>query len=282
MAEHELNVDEPSDLLDSVEVHSTQRSSGSPVEIVFEDEHLIAVAKPAGLFVHRSKADRAVANTLLQQMRDQIGQHLFTVHRLDRATSGLVLLAKSSIVAAALGQQFESRTIRKTYQAVVRGFTDESGTIDTPLVSARGRGKPAEHPYAVPQPALTSYTTTRHYELPLPDRSFSTTRISLVQVLPRTGRFHQIRRHFNYISHPVVGDSSHGDSRLNRRIAEFCDQPRLMLAATELQLQHPVHNTKLHLTCPPESSFAAVIERLQPFCCTTPTTAAPSAAKTQA
>lgn len=242
---------------------STDPQRMTSVPILFEDEHLVAVAKPAGLFVHRSSADRTVELVLLQMVRDQIGLNLFTVHRLDRATSGLVVFAKSAAVAAAMGQLFADRRIQKTYQAVVRGFPDDQGQIQIPLVSARGRGKPEGHPHAAPQDALTKFETVQRFELPIASRHFPTTRCALVNVFPRTGRYHQIRRHFNYISHPVIGDTSHGDRRINRSVAEFCGLGRLMLAATRLQWIHPVTKQPLDLHCPPEPSFERAIRQLR-------------------
>ena len=100
------------------------------LEILYQDEHLIAVNKPAGMLVHRSWLDRHETVFVMQTLRDQIGQHVFTVHRLDKPTSGVLLLALSSDVARLLSQQFENNQMSKVYHAVVRGYVPQDGTRD--------------------------------------------------------------------------------------------------------------------------------------------------------
>ncbi|MEQ9409917.1 MAG: pseudouridine synthase [Fuerstiella sp.] len=233
--------------------------------ILYNDEWLVAVAKPSGLFVHRSNEDRSATSFVLQQIRDQLGHFVYPVHRLDRATSGIVVLAKMPEAASGMGLLFTERRVSKTYQALVRGFCDDHGSIRIPLVSSLGRGSPAGHPQAAPQDAETHYETRQRFELPLPSGRYPTTRCSLVEVRPVTGRYHQIRRHFNQISHPVLGDTSHGDSHQNRFYRNHLNLTRLMLAAVRLQFPHPVTGQTVLITCPPEVSFQAVIDRLQQF-----------------
>ena len=95
------------------------------IEILYQDEHLVAVNKPSGWLVHRSWLDRHETRFMMQTVRDQLGQHVFTVHRLDRPTSGVLLMALSSEVARLLSQQFEQHQVQKTYHAVVRGYVQE-------------------------------------------------------------------------------------------------------------------------------------------------------------
>lgn len=235
------------------------------MQILYQDEHLVAVAKPCGMFVHRSDADRSAESVVVQQLREQLRQNIYPVHRLDRATSGLLLLARSSNSAAACGQMFSERRVKKTYHALVRGYTASEGQIDTPLISSRGREKPAGHPWAEPQHALTSYRTLSQFEIPIAFGAHATTRCSLVEANPGTGRYHQIRRHFNRVSHPVIGDSSHGDSRHNRLYREHFESQRLMLAAVRLEFKHPVTGTPCDLQCPPDVSFTTVMGQLEAF-----------------
>ena len=120
------------------------------------------------------------------------------------------------------------------------------------------------HPHAKPQEAETDYQTLARFEVPIANHQHPTTRSSLVEVSPRTGRYHQIRRHFNYISHPVIGDTSHGDSRHNAIYREHFGMTRLMLAAVQLVLPHPKRDAEVKICASPEPSFASVVEQLQP------------------
>ncbi len=235
------------------------------MQILYQDEHLVAVAKPSGMFVHRSDADRSAGSIVVQTLRDQLQQNVYPVHRLDRATSGLLLLARSSTAAAACGQMFSERRVQKTYRALVRGYAMPEGQIDTPLRSSRGREKPSDHPWAEPQHALTSYRTLQLFEIPIAMGEHTTTRCSLVEAHPETGRYHQIRRHFNYVSHPIIGDTSHGDSRHNRLYRGHFEAERLMLAAVRLEFNHPVTGTPCDLRCPPDQSFTTVMGQLDSF-----------------
>ncbi|MCR9202453.1 MAG: pseudouridine synthase [Planctomycetaceae bacterium] len=240
-------------------------NSPPSIELLYQDEHLLAVAKPSGLFVHRSEKDRSQRVAALQLARDLAGQDVYTIHRLDRATSGVLLFGMTSAAATAMSGQFARREVTKHYLALVRGHCPETGVMDTPLVSARGRGLPSEHPFAEPQEAITRFTRRSAFAIPIAGQPFPTTRCSLVDVWPGTGRFHQIRRHFNYASHPVIGDSSHGDSRQNRLFRERLGVSRLMLAAIGLAFSHPVTEKKIQIHCSPAADFLAVTQRLLEF-----------------
>lgn len=246
---------------------SLSRSPGSfflqthqtPVSILYEDDLLVAVAKPSGMFVHRSLADRSAKEFVVQNVRDQLGSFVYPVHRLDRPTSGVLLLAKNPEAAALYGNMFAERLIRKTYLALVRGHSDDSGTIDRPLISDKGRGKAEGHPGTVPQEAETEYQTLARFEAPFPSGKHDTSRCSLVEARPKTGRYHQIRRHMFGISHPIIGDAEHGDTKLNRQYQQHLGVTRLMLAAVRVEFIHPVTEKSLTIECPLEESFAQVI-----------------------
>ncbi|SFC68670.1 tRNA pseudouridine(65) synthase TruC [Pragia fontium] len=224
--------------------------------ILYQDEHLVAVNKPSGWLVHRSWLDRHEKVVVMQTVRDQIGQHVFTVHRLDRPTSGVLLMALSSDVARQLSQQFEQHQIQKVYHAVVRGYVTDSGTIDHALVEQLDKiaDKFAQENKEA-QPAVSHYRALSQVEVPMAVGRYDTARYSLVELMPQTGRKHQLRRHMKHIFHPIIGDSAHGDLRHNRAIAEHFGCQRLMLHASHLSLTHPVTGEPLLISAPWEQRW---------------------------
>ena len=218
------------------------------LEIIYQDQWLVAVNKPAGMLVHRSWLDRHETTFVMQTLRDQIGQHVFTVHRLDRPTSGVLIFALSSEVARLLSQQFEQHQLEKTYHAIVRGWLTEAGVLDYPLMEERDKiaDKHSAAP-TEPQSALTRYQPLAQVEMPVPIGRYSTCRYTLVELTPQTGRKHQLRRHMSHLRHPIIGDTNHGDLRQNRGAAEHFGCQRLMLHASRLMLTHPVTGEPLRL-----------------------------------
>jgi tRNA pseudouridine65 synthase len=239
------------------------KNMNSPLPILYEDDQLVAVEKPSGMFVHRSAADRAATEFVLQTVRDHLNCFVYPVHRLDRPTSGVLLLAKSSEAAALYATMFAERQVQKTYLALVRGHTPDSGIIDRPLVSDKGRGKPSTNPHAAPQDAETFYRTLEKFEAGFASGRHATTRCSLVEASPKTGRYHQIRRHLTGIAHPVVGDADHGDTKCNRAFQQHTGVTRLMLAAVRIHFVHPLNREQITIDCSPEQSFLRVIELLR-------------------
>ncbi|GIX32486.1 MAG: tRNA pseudouridine synthase C [Lysobacterales bacterium] len=220
--------------------------------VLYADEWLAAVAKPCGLLAHRSLIAPGENDVLLTRLRAQFGRRVFLPHRLDRATSGVVLVAFGEEMARALGRDFAERRVEKRYLAFVRGwFEPPEGAIDRPL-EVPGRGL---------RPALTHYRTLAQAELPIPTPPHPTTRWSLVEARPETGRYHQIRRHFKHANHPVLGDTTHGDARHNRLLRSFGIQ-RLMLHALSLDFVHPATGEPLRLDAPLDESWFALAERL--------------------
>lgn len=220
-----------------------------PLTILYRDTQYIAVDKPAGLQVHRSWISEEDEAFLLQRLRDQIGQRVYTIHRLDRPTSGVILFALSSEAARAMCAVFENREVEKTYLAIVRGYTDEEGHIDYPL---------REEPHKPLQEAVTDYRTLARVELPIPVGRYATARYSLVEIKPLTGRSRQIRKHFHHIFHPLVGDTSHGEGRHNRLFREHFEVNRLLLHALMLRFRHPESGEVLAIRAP----FPVEFERL--------------------
>lgn len=212
-------------------------------EILYQDNDLIAINKPSGWLVHRSWLDKHETVVVMQTLRDQIGQHVFPVHRLDRPTSGVLLFALSSEIARLMSEQFATKQIEKTYHAIVRGYVEGEATIDYPLVEELDKiadkfsdnNKPA-------QDAITTYRGISKIEIPIKVGKFDTARYSFVELKPKTGRKHQLRRHMKHIFHPILGDSKHGDLHQNRAFAEFFSIKRLMLHASKLQITHPINH----------------------------------------
>lgn len=231
--------------------------------VLYRDAALIAVHKPSGLLVHRSMLDRHETRFALQIVRDQIGQRVYPTHRLDRGTSGVLLFALDPATAATVGAAFETQRIDKTYLAVVRGHPPETGCIDHALTRQYDDYEfRADAPDAPPQEAITHYRRLGVVELPVAVDRYPTSRYALLELKPETGRRHQIRRHLKHIAHPVVGDATYGKGRHNRFFAERFDCRRLLLACTEMRLQHPLTGAPLTLSAPLADDFAGVVAAL--------------------
>jgi tRNA pseudouridine65 synthase len=204
--------------------------SGSPA-ILYRDAALVAVDKPAGLLVHPSALDRHEQRNALDWLQDELGERVFPLHRLDKATSGVLLFARTVEAAREWGKVFEAGAVAKRYLALVRGWPPESGEIDYPL--ARDPELPSAGQARVP--ALTRYRRLRTFEWPfsVEDRH-PTSRYALVEIETLTGRRHQIRRHFKHIAHPLVGDTTHGKGAHNRAVAQWLGTDRLWLHAVSV------------------------------------------------
>jgi len=188
----------------------------------------------------------------MSRLRDQLGCWVYPAHRLDRGTSGVLLFALDPEAAAKLAHAFERRCVRKSYLAVVRGFAPEAGTVDHPL--REGKTGPA--------PAVTAFARLATAEISRAVGRYPTSRYSLVRAEPLTGRRHQIRRHLKHVSHPIVGDSIHGDGRHNSSVRQLTGVSRLLLHSRKLELVHPETLAPLSLEAPLPAEMAAAIERL--------------------
>lgn len=232
--------------------------------ILYLDAHLIAVNKPAGLLVHRSALERYADETVLQILQAQTGLKGYPAHRLDRPTSGVLLLALDPATARLLGELITAQRLHKTYHAVVRGWLADAGEIDHPLAylpdKIADRNRQREKP---PQAALTRYRCLARSELPFAsDGRHPTSRYSLAELRPLQGRKHQLRRHLKHIFHPIIGDSTHGDNRQNRVLAERYGALRLMLHASRLQLPHPHSGAPLDLHAAVDAHWAHIAATL--------------------
>ncbi|MDO3384125.1 pseudouridine synthase [Gilvimarinus algae] len=233
-----------------------------PLDIVFQDEQLIAINKPSGLLVHRSPIDKHETRFAIQLLRDQIGQRVYPAHRLDKPTSGVLLFALSPDTARALNEQWEAGLVQKQYLAIVRGHAPASARIDHALRYKRDDYGDADKSHAPLQSAITEVHTLAQVELPEAVDRYPSSRYSLVSCQPLTGRKHQLRRHLKHIGHPIIGDAKHGKSIHNHFFARRFGADRLLLAAVQLTLSHPVRRSPLTINAPLTGRFASVIEAL--------------------
>jgi tRNA pseudouridine65 synthase len=205
------------------------------------------------LLVHRSKIAADENDCLLDRLRTNNSANLFLIHRLDRATSGVVLLAKSREIAGALGKQFMERRVDKRYLAVVRGWPESEGTIDYPLPDVRDNSPR--------KPAVTNWRVLDTCAVPIELGKYPEQRYALVEVSPQTGRYRQIRKHFHHISHHIVGDTSHGRGDHNRLWRMHFSVHRMLLHAWKLALRHPINDSELEFVAPLDETWQRVIER---------------------
>lgn len=231
--------------------------------ILHQDAHLLAIHKPAALLVHRSPIDRHEARFALQMARDAIGQRVYPVHRLDKPTSGLLLFALDAESARSVADQFARHEVQKTYHALVRGWPEAEGCIDRPLIEqldAHGDADRSAAPDA--QSAVTHFRTLQTTTLDHAMGRYAQQRYALLELQPRTGRKHQLRRHMVHIRHPIIGDVNHGDRNHNHLFNNWRGYRRLYLAATQLRLQHPQSGARLELNAPLQADFADTLQAL--------------------
>jgi tRNA pseudouridine65 synthase len=220
--------------------------SDEHLRILHSDADLVAIDKPAGLLVHPTGLDAHEERTALKLLRDQLGEYLWPLHRLDKGTSGVLLFARHAEAAREWGLAFEQGRVAKRYRALVRGWPDAQGTIDHPLT--RDPELPSEGQPRLP--AVTHFRRLATFEWPFSvDGRHATSRYALVEAEPLTGRRHQIRRHFKHIAHPLVGDATHGKGAHNRAVAAWLGVQRLWLHAEMVEL--PVASGTLRIVAAP-------------------------------
>ncbi len=233
------------------------------LDILYRDDSLVAIHKPSGLLVHRSPIDRHETRFAIQLTRDQIGQRVYPVHRLDKPTSGVLLFALDSDTARRLTEQFTQGQVQKTYLAVVRGYLPSSGIIDYPLIEELDAIADADADSNKPaQTAVTHYRCLATTELPFAVGRYASTRYSLAELQPKTGRKHQLRRHLKHIFHPIVGDTTHGDGKHNTFFRQQFACQRLLLHAQTLTLSHPHTRSLLTLHAPPPAAMQIILNQL--------------------
>jgi tRNA pseudouridine65 synthase len=222
------------------------------LEIIYRDEHIVAINKPHGLLVHRSPIAAGASEFALQILRDQLGQRVYPAHRIDRKTSGILLFALQRELLSALGTQFAQRTANKQYLAVVRGWLGDNGLIDYGLFTDAG----------VLQDAQTTFRCLGRSELLFPSGANATSRYSLALAEPHTGRMHQLRKHFKHIFHPIIGDRPHGCNKQNKIFLQRYNMGTMLLHAHRLKILHPVHGTPINIEAAPSHEFMRMLAEL--------------------
>lgn len=220
------------------------------LDILYRDEYLIAVNKPHGLLVHRSPIAMDVQEFALQILRDQINHYVHPVHRLDRKTGGVLLFALNKEAEIAMHKQFQENKVKKKYLAIVRGHTPDQEEIDYPLKKENG---------AI-QEALTLYRTLERAEIDVAFGAHQTSRYSLVEATPQTGRMHQLRKHFSHIFHPIIGDRKHGCNKQNKLFKETWEMTTMLLHASSLSFSHPMNSQEVVIEAPLQAEFKRVMD----------------------
>lgn len=232
------------------------------LEILYQDETLVAINKPSGLLVHKSMIDRHEIYFAMMMLRDQIHHYVYPIHRLDKPTSGVLLFALDKKSAALLSEQFKTHSIVKTYLAVVRGYTDEHGIIDHALTQKLDKiADKNSRDEKEAQEAITAYKRLATVELEHSIGRYDKTRYSLVEVTPKTGRKHQIRRHMKHLSHHLLGDTKYGRGEHNKLIRKEYDCHRMLLHCSRLEFIHPYTNESLKIEAPLDESFNSIFEK---------------------
>ncbi len=223
-------------------------------EIIYHDEHIVAINKPHGLLVHRTKLAVESDEFALQILRDQIGKRVFPMHRIDRKTGGVLLFGLNEDIHKTMQKAFAEKKIHKKYLAIVRGYTEENGIVDYPLKKENGKM----------QDATTNYKTLELTELEIPFGKHKTSRYALLELIPLTGRHHQIRKHLDHIHHPIIGDRPHGCNKQNKLFKEKFGLMTMMLHAKELSFTHPVTGDNIIIVAEIHDEFKRMI-RLMNF-----------------
>jgi len=223
------------------------------LQIIYQDEDIIAINKPHGLLVHRTGIATNADTFAVQELRNQIDKHVYPVHRLDRKTSGALLFTLKKELIPVLMKQFEEQQVKKSYWAILRGYTDDEGTIDYPLTNNKGKT----------QEAVTHYKTLVRIELDLPFGKHKTSRYSLIEAKPETGRMHQLRKHFAHILHPIIGDRPHGCNKQNKLFLKKWNMSTMLLHAISLEFIHPTSEGAIKLTADLRVEFNRMLKTLE-------------------
>jgi len=223
------------------------------LEIVYQDENFVVINKPHGLLVHRSKIADDVRVFAVQLLRDQIGQQVYPVHRLDRKTSGVLVFAKDAFSAAKMQERMQELGVEKRYLALVRGHFPDEVLVDYPLTKEDGKI----------QDAQTNFRCLDRFELNLAQGKFTTSRYSLIEAFPKTGRMHQIRKHLNHLRYPIIGDRPHGCNKQNKFFLEHWAMSTMLLHAQSLVIRHPFSNESLFLKSAMSEEFQRILAIMQ-------------------
>lgn len=224
------------------------------LEILYQDQHIVAINKPHNLLVHRSRISAQDTIFVLQLLRDQIGHYLYPIHRLDRKTSGVLLFGLSKDVASHIHGQINSNQLKKSYIAIIRGYLPSKELkVDYQLTNDSGKV----------QQAVTSFSSLKESELLIPHGKYATSRYSLIEARPLTGRFHQIRKHLKHIYHPIIADRPHGCNKQNKLFKEKWQMTTMLLHAKRIEFVHPINQDIIQFDASPFPEFIRMIKTLQ-------------------
>lgn len=217
------------------------------MKFLFRDEHLVVVDKPSGISVHRGW-DPSRDHVVSRVKGELGGVRVHPVHRLDRGTSGCLVLGLSEEVARVLGDAFAEGRVQKSYVALVRGRPPEARfTVDSPVPKDEGSEERVE--------ARTDFE--RLGSLVLGERT-----VTLVRAFPKTGRLHQIRRHLRHIHCSICGDTTYGDNKVNKLVRTELDLHRLALHAERIAFVHPANGERLEIEAPWPKDIPSTIAAL--------------------
>lgn len=224
------------------------------IPVLYQDETLVVVEKPIGLPVHKNDFMPHDAPYLTKLLGEQTGKWIYNVHRLDSKTSGVIVLAFSSEAAHELTLQFERKEVVKKYVAIVQGNPGEGTFSDKVLVKKKSKFK---------KPAVTHFKTIKTIESGISYKEKENILLSLVEIQPETGRWHQLRQHFAKNRFDILGDTHHGDFTLNKIVAEKTGIKRLFLHATDLQIRHPANHSTVKINSSVPIEFETVFQALK-------------------
>lgn len=222
------------------------------LQIIHQEKEWVAINKPNGLLVHRSKIAADVQEFAVQQLRDQLGRKVFPVHRLDRKTSGVLLFGLNSSITAILQSKLQEPSCLKAYIAIVRGFFPDQCIVEKDLINDKGKQ----------QAAKTTFICLQHSEIPIPFGKHKTSRYSLIKAVPHTGRMHQIRKHLNHLRHPIIGDRPHGCNKQNKLFKDRWNLTDMLLHCHTIKIKNPETNTPQTIEAPFPESFEKIAKEL--------------------
>lgn len=223
------------------------------LEILYQDQHIVAINKPHGLLVHRSAIARDAEVFALQSLKKQLNKMVYPSHRLDRKTSGVLVFALDKATDSLMQQKFQNKEVEKKYLALVRGFTPKEMTIDYAL---------KKDDFTI-QEAVTHFKTLENFELDMPLGIHKTSRYSLIEASPETGRMHQLRKHFAHIFHPIIGDRPYGCNKQNKFWLEEFEMNTMLLHASELLFMHPHTDSTIHIKAGLSDEFKRILALLR-------------------
>ena len=221
--------------------------------MIFHDEDFVVINKPHGLITHRSSIAQNANTSAMYLVKKKLNKFIYTVHRLDRKTSGALMFALNQNAQSKMNKLFQNGAVRKIYHAIVRGFTDDTGTIDYAISDMKGQIKEA----------VSHYRTLQRYELDLPFGRHQTSRYSLVELRPETGRYHQLRKHMAHIFHPIIGDRPHGCNKQNSLFKHHFKMDKMMLHAKEMNFIHPVTGYPTRIECGYSEAFRQMLDLME-------------------